>query len=212
MSSYWPEFLKLSLVHLLAVASPGPDFALVLKQSIKSGRKTAIWTAFGIGSGILFHASYSLLGLGVLLSSSPFAFTVVKWIGASYLAYLGYCSLRAKPTNLLIAHSKGGESINQAPLEAWKTGFIVNIFNPKCALFCIAFFVTVVSPFTPLPLKAVYSVWIALMTFIWFSFVGYVFTREKIRTAFLRQGYLIDRVLGVVFIAFALSIAFTALR
>ena len=50
------------------------------------------------------------------------------------------------------------------------------------------------------------------MTFIWFSFVGYVFTREKIRTAFLRQGYLIDRVLGVVFIAFAVSIAFTALR
>ena len=121
MSSYWPEFLTLTAVHLLAVASPGPDFALVLKQSLKYGRKPAIWTALGIGTGILFHVSYSLFGLGVLLKSSAFAFTLVKALGAGYLAYLGFLGLRAGPSKEVASGALKQEYVQISNLDAWKT-------------------------------------------------------------------------------------------
>ena len=55
MINYWPEFLLVALAHLVAVASPGPDFAMVLRQSITYGRRPAIWTSIGIGTGIFLH-------------------------------------------------------------------------------------------------------------------------------------------------------------
>ena len=212
MSSYWPEFLTLTAVHLLAVASPGPDFALVLKQSLKYGRKPAIWTALGIGTGILFHVSYSLFGLGVLLKSSAFAFSLVKALGAGYLAYLGFLGLRAGPSKEVASGALKQEYVQISNLDAWKTGLMVNLLNPKCTFFFVAFFATLVSPTTPYLIKCVYGVWISCTTIAWFSLVGFIFTQEKIRSLFLRQGYWIDRILGVVFIAFAVSLAIAALR
>ena len=212
MSSYWPEFLTLTAVHLLAVASPGPDFALVLKQSLKYGRKPAIWTALGIGTGILFHVSYSLFGLGVLLKSSAFAFTLVKALGAGYLAYLGFLGLRAGPSKEVASGALKQEYVQISNLDAWKTGLMVNLLNPKCTFFFVAFFATLVSPTTPYLIKCAYGVWISLTTIAWFSLVGFIFTQEKIRSLFLRQGYWIDRILGVVCIAFAVSLAIAALR
>jgi RhtB (resistance to homoserine/threonine) family protein len=212
MSHYASEIVKITLVHLLAVASPGPDFALILKQSLIYGRKTALWSALGIGTGILIHTSYSLFGLGLIIKSSPFAFEGLKWIGAVYLAYLGYKSLQAKPGQNLDTHSKFLEQGNQTQMAAWRTGFMVNILNPKCTLFFVAFFATIVSPLTPFSVRAAYGVWISLLTFIWFSLVGFIFTQQKIRSTFLKQGYWIDRALGVVFIAFAVSLVVSAIR
>jgi threonine/homoserine/homoserine lactone efflux protein len=63
MHDYWVEFSKVAIAHLLAVASPGPDFALVLKQSLSHGRRVAVCTSLGIGTAILLHVTYSLLGL-----------------------------------------------------------------------------------------------------------------------------------------------------
>ena len=65
MDAYWTEFGKVALAHALAVASPGPDFAIVVKQSLAHGRRTAIATSIGVGTAISLHVGYSLLGLGL---------------------------------------------------------------------------------------------------------------------------------------------------
>ena len=83
------QFLRLAVAHLLAVASPGPDFAMVLRQSLHRGRRAALWTSVGIGSAILLHVTYSLLGIGLLLRASPVAFGIVKLAGAAYLLWIG---------------------------------------------------------------------------------------------------------------------------
>ena len=88
MAKYWSEFLLVALVHLVAVASPGPDFAMVLRQSVIFGRRPAIWTSLGIGTGIFLHVAYSLLGIGLLVRSSVLAFNVLKWLGAIYQSTL----------------------------------------------------------------------------------------------------------------------------
>ena len=97
MPDLWLEFSKVALAHLLAVASPGPDFAIVLKQSLTHGRRTALWTSVGVGTAILLHVTYSLLGLGLLIRGSVLWFNVVKYAGAAYIAWLGVQALRAKP-------------------------------------------------------------------------------------------------------------------
>ena len=77
MHDYWIEFSTVAIAHLLAVASPGPDFAVVLKQSLSHGRRPALYTSVGIGTAILLHVTYSLLGLGLLIRESETWFTVV---------------------------------------------------------------------------------------------------------------------------------------
>ena len=202
------EFLKVALVHLLAVASPGPDFAIVLRQSLSHGRRAAIWTSVGVGTAILLHVSYSLLGIGLVLSSSSLAVTAVKYAGAAYLAWLGVQALRTKSTP---AAFDAGGSAKSAPSAraAWFTGFLTNALNPKVTLFFVALFVTVIDPKTPKLIQTGYGVWMAMATMGWFSIVSVLFTRQSVREIFLRFGHWIDRILGVVFICFAITLALT---
>jgi len=209
MHAYWSEFIQVAFAHLLAVASPGPDFAIVLKQSLLYGRRTAIWTSVGVGVAILLHVAYSLLGLGLLIRSSEVWFAVVKYAGAGYIAWLGVQSLRAKPRgegSELAGVVGGGRSATPTPRAAFGTGFFTNALNPKVTLFFVSLFVLVVSPTTPKLVQASYGGWMALATAAWFSLVAMVFTHEDVRRSFLRHGHWIDRALGVVFLAFAMML------
>ncbi len=211
MANPWVEFSQVALAHLLAVASPGPDFAIVVRQSLAHGRRTAVWTSIGVGTGILLHVGYSVLGLGLLIRSSELWFNVVKAAGAAYIAWLGLTSLQAKPAT----HADpGAESGPATPSThgAFMTGFLTNILNPKVTLFFISLFVMIVDPRTPKLIQAGYGIWMSLATMAWFSLVAVVFTRAEVRQRFLRHGHWIDRALGVVFLAFAVSLAVATLR
>ena len=208
--NYWPEFLLIVGAHALAVASPGPDFAIVLKQSLLHGRRTALWTSLGIGVGLAVHITYSLLGVGWLLKNSAATLSALQYLGAAYLAFLGWQAVLAKPRAGEV--ELAGFTRAPTPRSAWLAGFLVNVLNLKAALFFIALFVLRVSPLTPLLIQFGYGVWMTLATVAWFSLVSVVFTEPRIRHKFLRYGHWIDRSLGVVFIGFALSLVLPAGR
>ena len=144
MHDHWLEFSKVAVAHFLAVASPGPDFAIVLKQSLSHGRRTAIWTSTGVGTAILLHVTYSLLGIGLLIRGSELWFNAVKFAGAAYIAWLGVQALRTRPR----AGFEGEASEPAArPVNgrgAFAMGFVTNALNPKATLFFISLFVMVV--------------------------------------------------------------------
>lgn len=210
MTSYWAEFGTIVVAHALAVASPGPDFALVLRQSLAHGRRTAVWSSIGVGCGISVHIVYCLLGLGYFLKDSAVALTTVKFLGAAYLAYVGLQALQARARTGDLDLAAG----TTAPTSraAWTAGFLVNVLNPKAALFFIALFPLAVSVQTPKLIQVGYGLWLVLATMAWFCFVSVVFTRTEVRRKFLAHGHWIDRAMGVVFLAFAASLAFTTLR
>ena len=210
MVNYWPEFLSVALAHLLAVASPGPDFAIVLRQSLTHGRRTAIWTSIGIGTAILLHITYSLLGLGLLVRSSPLWFAIVKYAGATYIAWLGIQALRAKPRSGLTGSTEAQLS-PPTTRSAFLTGFLTNALNPKATLFFLSLYVMLVSPQTPRWVQAGYGVWMAGATMAWFCLVSVLFTKTEVRNRFLRHGHWIDRALGVVLIGFSVKLAFASL-
>ncbi|MCY1401045.1 Threonine efflux protein [compost metagenome] len=207
---YWTEFLTVALIHLLAVASPGPDFAVVVRESVAYGRRAGTWTALGVGCGIFIHVAYSLLGIGLIVSQSITLFNALKWAAAAYLFYIGIKALRARPV-------AGGEEQVYVEQErsaraAFVSGFVTNGLNPKATLFFLSLFTVVINPHTPLAVQAGYGVYLACATAVWFALVAMLFSQQRVRAGFARMGHWFDRLMGGVLVALGVKLAFTELR
>lgn len=207
------EFIVIATVHFLAVASPGPDFAIILKQSLKFGRKTAVVTSLGIGSGILVHVAYSLIGIGVLVASDERLYTLLKYIAASYFLYIAWHGLRAKkpiPQNQGVEQQLATEQPSYK--KAYLTGFLINGLNIKATLFFVSLFTMVISPETPLEIKLGYGIYMAIATACWFAMLSYLLSHKKIRNKLLSKGYWLDRVMGLVLLLLAIQIILSDLQ
>ncbi|SDH65288.1 LysE family transporter [Pseudomonas panipatensis] len=208
---YWAEFLTVALIHLLAVASPGPDFAVVVRESVSHGRRAGTWTALGVGCAISIHVTYSLLGIGLIVSQSIMLFNSLKWLAAAYLFYIGIKALRARPA------AAGSDEMAPAPAlrtprGAFVAGFVTNGLNPKATLFFLSLFTVVINPHTPLLVQAGYGVYLACATAAWFCLVALLFSQQRVRAGFARMGHWFDRVMGVVLVGLGIKLAFTELR
>lgn len=209
--NFYADFLTIALVHLLAVASPGPDFAMVLRQSIVSGRRAALYTSIGIGAGILVHVSYGLLGLGLLISRSVMIFNLVKLAGAVYLIYVGWQSVRAQSADIASQHAVPPAN-NLSAARALRIGFLTNVLNPKATLFFLSLFSLVINPQTPTWAQLIYGVYMALATGLWFCALSLVLTRPAVRGFFSRFGHWAERLMGAVLLALGLRLALVSQR
>lgn len=207
-NQYATQFLTVAFIHLLAVASPGPDFAVVIRQSVGYGRVTAIQTSVGIGCGILIHVFYSLLGIGVIISQSITAFTVMKYIGAIYLFYIGIRAIQTKPLNL--SFNEKEDCTLPSAWKAFLTGFFTNGLNPKATLFFLSLFTVIIDHSTPLKIQAFYGLYMAFATMLWFSFVSLIFGHEKVRKLFRKAGHWFERVMGFTLIVLGLKLALSS--
>lgn len=204
---YWPEFITIALAHLFAVASPGPDFAVVLRQCVRGGTRVGLWTSLGVGSAIMLHVAYCLLGVAVLLSQSPTLFTAVRVIAALYLLYIGLQSIRKSFTLIAPAIESTGQVL-QHPWKSFKLGFLTNGLNPKATLFFLALFTVVISPETPIFVQLMYGVYLAVATFAWFAILSSLLGRKPVREFILKAGAWFERLMGVILIALAVRLAF----
>ncbi|MBA1264321.1 LysE family transporter [Stutzerimonas stutzeri] len=196
---YWMEFPTVALVHLLAVASPGPDFAVVVRESVTRGQRSGSWTALGVGCGIGLHVSYSLLGIGLIVSQSILLFNLFKWLAAGYLFYLGFQALRTRPAKVGdISVTGPGEPLSRR--RAFTIGFVTNGLNPKATLFFLSLFTVVIDPHTPLAVQAGYGLYLAFATGAWFCLLAWLFSRERVRAGFGRMGHWFDWLTGAVLI------------
>lgn len=194
---YLNEFLLVALVHLIAVMSPGPDFAMVIRNSVSVGRQAGLVTAAGVGAGILVHVGYSLLGIGLIVSQSVWLFNMLKWLAAAYLIFIGIKALRSKPQAMPI---DGAAPAGLPARKAFLNGFITNGLNPKATLFFLSLFTVVISPQTPLPVQAAYGIYLALATAGWFVLVALLFSHSRVRRGFFRLGHWFDRLMGAVLV------------
>ncbi|VBB09049.1 lysine-type exporter protein (lyse/ygga) [Lucifera butyrica] len=138
--TYWAMF---SAAALAINISPGPDLMYILSRTLANGKNVGIASSAGVGAGALVHVSAAAFGLSTLLATSITAFNLVKYIGAAYLIYLGIKNWRCSGTHLdLAAKSVPGVS----PWQAFKQGMLVDILNPKAAIFFMAFLPQFVRP------------------------------------------------------------------
>ncbi len=207
INHYLVELASVMAVFSFAIVAPGADTAMVMRQSLTHGRRAGILTAFGVGTSLLFHLSYTILGLGLVVSQSLLLFSLIKWAGAAYLAYMGVMALRAPAPVLPEAGAAEATGNRMSALKAFGLGFITNALNPKPILFFLSLFSTLVSPATPALVKGGYGLVMATCLIAWFSAVSCFLTMPRVREAFARAGQWINRVTGLVFIAFSVRLA-----
>lgn len=202
---FWQGFITITLIHLLAAASPGPDFALVSRQALLQGRRAGLWISSGIALGLAIHIVYSAAGLATLIAHSTVWMTAIKLVGGAYLLYLGYQGIRAKKKS-------GSVSIEPAIIVdvsarrlVWK-GFLCNALNPKAPIYFLSLFTIVLSPDLPLSTLAIYGIWIMMVQLFWFSLITLFFSQPLIRSRFLAMSHWIDRVFGVAMMALGLKV------
>ena len=130
-------FVAAALVMLIV---PGPSVLYIVARSVEGGRTSGLISVLGIQTGALVHIAFAALGLSAILASSAVAFSVVKWLGAAYLVWLG------------LRRIFGGDEEEDVSLEPerlprvyWQ-GVVVNVLNPKTALFFLAFLPQFVDP------------------------------------------------------------------
>lgn len=205
-SQYWLEFLTVASVHILAVASPGPDFAIVLKHSISFGRRTAIVTSLGVGVAILIHVAYSLLGIGILIKTTPLLFQIFSYLAAAYLLYIGWGALRSPAPSKVVDSELQQTNQSISDKKAFAVGFLTNGLNPKATLFFLSVFAVAVSPDTPDMVKLGYGIYLAIATAIWFCSLSLILSAKSVRQFIGNKGYWFDRVMGVVLILLAIKL------
>lgn len=202
------EYLSLMLAFGIGAVAPGPDFAMVLRQSIAHGRPAALFTSAGIASAILVHGAYTILGVGLVVSQSLLLFSVLKYAGAAYLLWLGISAIRA-PVRKPPADMDAPARRKMTPVKAYSIGFLTNLLNPKAVLFFLALFTTLVSASTSVAAQGFYVISMAVMLCGWFMLVSVFFTTERVRAAFYRLGKWFNRATGAALIFLAIRVAFT---
>lgn len=198
---------------LLLNIAPGPDSVLIMARSATQGWRAGSAAALGIGAGTCVHVLAAALGLSALLAASSWAFTLVKWVGAAYLVYIGL--------GLLLARQRGGgdKASAPAPLAApaalsrrqiFAQGFLTNVLNPKVALFFLAFVPQFIAPDAPhkalafIVLGAIFNfngmLWCHLLA------VSTALASRRLRVSATLLPWL-NRAIGALFLSFGLKLA-----
>lgn len=197
------EWIAVITITLLAVISPGADFALVTRNSLLLSRRAGVLTALGIGLGVLIHVGYTLLGVGLLLQQSIWLFNTLKLAGAAYLIHLGVKMLLSKPDSTTPA------TLQAPPADSatLRIGLLTNALNPKTAVFIVSLFMQVVQPDTGLAKQLGYGAFIALAHVGWFALVALCFSAGAVRERLLAARLWIDRLFGGLLIGFGTLLA-----
>jgi threonine/homoserine/homoserine lactone efflux protein len=207
------DFWLFVAAGLLLNVTPGPDVAYIVARSAQLGWRGGTVAALAISVGCFVHIAAAVLGLSALLAASAFAFSLLKWIGAAYLVYVG--------VTLLLAASREGPSRKAASADAaarahatglrtvfWQ-GFLTNALNPKVALFFLAFlpqFISADAPSKPLAFATLGLVF-NLNGTLWNLTVAWFAARVAAVRPYARIGRWLERAIGGMFIVVGVRVA-----
>lgn len=131
------ELIAFLAAAILLTISPGPDIIYVLVQGMTNGRKHGIVTTLGLVSGIIIHTSLVAFGVSAIIKQSETLFFLIKILGAGYLFYLAWQVYKSDPA---IHVEKPATQQKKELTSLYKKGFLMNVLNPKVAIFFLAFF------------------------------------------------------------------------
>ena len=218
-------FAAIIAVYTMVVISPGPNFVLVTRYSLRARRGLAFAVTFGLAIGATINASLTMFGIGGLIAASSLFGLVVSILGGGFLIYLGYGALlaafrerreaiafgetAAPSLGDVVAVSSGQERADTL-LAAVQKGMLVNLLNPKG----IAFFIGLYAPLiarTDITTKLAVLATSFMIELVWYGAVILVLARPRFRRMYASARFSIDAIMGVLFILIGVSILAEAL-
>ena len=191
-------FLWSALAHLIALTSPGPDTAIVLRQVSLHGRVEGIKAAIGIGLGIYVHCLLAINGISLIILSNNLYKLIISLIGGLYIFYLGI--------SMFISNSEVSTEINNNKSKnSFLNGLITNIFNIKAFLFFVSLFSIIIDNLNGIYFY-IYPIYFAAMSSIWFIFLSFVVTTSKNKTFNIYSNKYISSAMSIILCAIGLFI------
>ena len=201
--THWATFF---VAAFLLNVSPGPDIAFILGHTARGGRRQGLAAMFGLWAGAFCHVAFAAIGLSAIVATSATAFSLVKWAGVAYLAFLGISALRSKASTFDIKTTQTESRLSAVFLQ----GMLVDILNPKVAIFFLAFLPQfVVDGAGPVPLQLLlHGVLIIAVAAIVEPLVvlGGAWLTARLRAS-NRLSLWLDRSLGALFLGLAAKLA-----
>ncbi|MFL1706006.1 LysE family transporter [Campylobacter sp. MOP7] len=204
--SYASQFSALIFIIFVITVSPGPDFVITVRNSIMHGRKAGIYSAFGIATSIWVHVGYFIAGLALIISQSITLFSIIKYLGAAYLIYIGYKTFTSK--SLVDIDAGCVENEKFSAFEAFKMGFASNVLNPKTTILFFSIFTQLITANTPIWVQLSFGALISLVHLVWFVAVGCLFSTEILVSKFYKFKKAIERFMGALLVGFGLKVVF----
>jgi threonine/homoserine/homoserine lactone efflux protein len=198
-------FILIGISNLLGAMSPGPDFVIVVSNTLAGGRKAGIATAWGIGTAITIHVFVYLMGLTLLFHHWPLGGVIIRWIGALYILYLGLRITFSKSHAMQINHNQ--QRVYLPAKTAYKRGFLICITNPKVMAFFLALFSSALTTVT-WTMMIGFMIECCLVAGIWFTILATLLTQTHIEAWLKKYGHLITKFLGLYLCAFAILLGF----
>jgi RhtB (resistance to homoserine/threonine) family protein len=201
-------YLEVFLVGVLAALSPGPDFVVVMKNSLGIGRKYGVVTALGVASALIVHITYTILGFSIILEKSPVIFNIIRLAGAIYILWLGYKGIRSKAYTENPNEIKEEQKL-QSLGQGFREGFLCNLLNPKAPLFFLSVFSQFLGHNTPNWMRWIYGGETILAIGLWFVLLAILISNNYFRKLYQQYMHWFDRGLGIILIIFAVTIGIT---
>lgn len=203
------QFFTIGLLMLFSAMLPGPDFALVTKNTVLHSRRAGIFTSLGIGSAILVHITYCVLGLAVIISQSILLFNIIKYIGAAYLIYLGLIALFSKHISTISDKSSSSTRTSKMrDFKAFRQGFLCNLLNPKATMFFLALFTVIIKPETPITWTFIYAIEMFVILTGWFCALTLILSHKQVVRILNKIEKYIEKTVGIFLIGFGVALAF----
>lgn len=200
-------FIEVIVVALLAGMSPGPDFFLIMKNSLGYGRKVGIASALGIAAALAIHATYTILGLAIIIQNFHYVFLAIQLLGAIYLAYLGICTLLSTFTSVKFELENIVELPNHKSLfQGFLNGFLCNILNLKAFVFFLSIFSQFMTPGTSHCVECIYGFEVVLVIGAWFVILSSLISTNVFQSIFRKCRIWLERFFGMILIYFAFRI------
>ncbi|SHH93342.1 LysE family transporter [Ferrimonas marina] len=204
---------SLALIHLVALASPGPDFALVVQNASRHGRRIGLAIAMGISLAILLHAILAITGVSLLIRQIPALATGLQIAGGSYLLYLGYGALRGA---WLSWHAGAQRSAAKAEefthwAAALLKGFTTNLLNPKALVFFLSLITSLIPATMSVTGKGAAIVLLWGLSLGYFALLAWLLTGQRMQRWVMKVAPLIDALCGGLFVLVGGGILLSAL-
>lgn len=197
--------LFVATIAALGMLSPGPDFFLVIKNAARYPRSAAMMTAAGVIAGVVTHMTYCVAGIAVVITTTPWLFGALKYVGAAYLVWLGVNALLARGTTSLALD--GVEQESTSLKKAFIQGYLCNLLNPKATLFFLAMFTQVLNVNSGLMEKLWYAGIIVALTLVWWPLLVLLIQSQPVRRGLTKAQKVIDKLLGGMLLALGIKVA-----
>ncbi len=185
-------------MHLIALTSPGPDTAIVIRQVSLYGRNEGFKTAVGIGIGIYLHCLLAINGISLIITSNELYKFIISIIGSVYIMYLGINMLISKSENI-------NNDSKSTPKNSILIGLITNVFNVKAFLFFVSLFSFLIEDMVDIYFY-IFPIYFALTSSLWFIFLSYIFTASKNKTFNMYSNKYLSSIMSLILCFIALFI------